>query len=229
MLRTFCSLKVILILSLLFLSEIQLMWAEDDFQYWSKYEVSKAFGSRFEIFYNPEFRLRDDASDFFYHEHRQGLRFKPSQYLTLSFNYLFSRNQPYRGQPLWEHRGELDVTPQASFGRFHFSVRGRAELRQVQGSSGEAEWRFRIQPGVAYKAQLFGHQFKPYVMNDLFYDVERDAWNQNRLYLGASFPLGKIKSVQPSIDFYYMLQSQRSVRDDWNSNHIFGTKFSLRL
>ncbi|MBI1977696.1 MAG: DUF2490 domain-containing protein [Candidatus Omnitrophica bacterium] len=215
------------VLTSLFLSP--LVWARDDFQYWSKYEISKELGPQFEVFYNPEFRLRDNASDFFYHEHRQGLRFKPSKYLTLSFNYLFARNQPQHGQPLWEHRGELDVTPKLDWGRLNFSVRGRAELRQVQGSSGEAEWRFRIQPGIAYRAKLLGYQFKPYVSNDLYYDVERDAWNQNRLYLGVSFPLGKFKGVRPSMDFYYMLRSQQNIRDDWNSNHIFGTKFSVRM
>ena len=222
-------LYIFLILASFFFCETPFARARDDFQYWSKYEVSKELGPKFEIFYNPEFRIRDHASDFFYHEHRQGLRFKPSKYLILSFNYLFARNQPTHGQPLWEHRGELDVTPQMSFGRFRFSVRGRTELRQVQGSSGEAEWRFRIQPTISYQVQMFGYQFKPYVSNDLFYDVERDAWNQNRLYLGVSFPLAKLGGFRPRIDFYYMLQSQRSVRDDWNSNHIFGTKFGLRL
>ena len=204
-------------------------WAEDDFQYWSRYEISKEFGPYFEAFYNPEFRLREDASDFFYHEHRQGLRWKPSKYLTVGAHYLFARNQGTRGQPKWEHSGELDVTPKISLGRFNFSVRGRAELRQVQGSSGEEEWRFRIQPGIVYQAKVFGYQFKPYISSDLFYDVERDAWNQNRAYLGASFPLHQLKSVRTSIDFFYMLQSQRSVRDDWSSNHIFGTKFTVQL
>ena len=227
---TLRSLYIFLISGLFFLSvDRHLAWARDDFQYWSRYEISKELGSQFEVFYNPEFRVRDDASDFFYHEHRQGLRFKPSKYLTLGFNYLFARNQPQRGQPLWEHSGELDVTPQISFGNFYFSARGRAELRQVQGSSGEVEWRFRIQPTMAYQVKMFGYQFKPYISNDLFYDVERDAWNQNRFYLGASFPLGKFKDFRPSIDFYYLLQSLRSVRGDWNSNHIFGTKFSLRV
>ncbi|MBI4367988.1 MAG: DUF2490 domain-containing protein [Candidatus Omnitrophica bacterium] len=204
-------------------------WARDDFQHWSKYEISKGLGSQFEIFYNPEFRLRDDASDFFYHEHRQGLKWKPSKFLNFSFNYLFARNQGKSGQPKWEHRGELDVTPNISLGRWNFSVRGRVELRQIQGSSGEEEWRFRIKPGISYHAELFGYHFKPYVENDLFYELERDAWNQNRVYIGASFPLGEAKGIRPSIGFYYMLQSQRSVREDWNSNHIFGTKFSVKL
>ncbi|MBI4372360.1 MAG: DUF2490 domain-containing protein, partial [Candidatus Omnitrophica bacterium] len=163
-----------------FLGYGRAVWAEDDFQYWSKYEISKEVGSDFEIFYETEFRLSEDASDFFYHEHRQGLKWKPSRYLHFSFNYLFARNQGRKGQPQWEHRGELDVTPKITAGPWNFSVRGRAELRQVQGSSGEEEWRFRIKPAVSYKAKLFNYQFQPYLTNDLFYDLERDAWNQNR-------------------------------------------------
>ena len=65
------------------------VWAEDDFQYWSKYEISKAINSEHEIFYSPEIRFRDDASDFFYHEHRLGLRFKQLENLGIGLHYLF--------------------------------------------------------------------------------------------------------------------------------------------
>ncbi|MBI3999353.1 MAG: DUF2490 domain-containing protein [Candidatus Omnitrophica bacterium] len=218
-----------LLVGLFFLQRAFVVYAKDDFQYWSKYEISKEIGEYFEVFYEPEFRLRDDAGDFFYHEHRQGLKWKPLRYLSFSFNYLFARNQGKKGQPQWEHRGELDVTPKITLGHWNFSVRERAELRQVQGSSGEGEWRFRIRPAISHKTELFGYQFQPYLTNDLFYDLERDAWNQNRASVGIIFPLGRWKVAQPSVDFYYMLQSQRSVRDDWSSNHIFGTKFSVKL
>ena len=218
-----------LFLSVFFLQNVFVAYANDDFQYWSKYEISKSIGEQFELFYQPEFRIRDNATDFFYHEHREGLKWKASKFLDFSFNYVLVRNQGSKGQPKWENRGEIDLTPKVDYGKWNFSVRGRMELRQVEGSSGEEEWRFRIRPGVSYKAKLFGYQFQPYLTNDLFYDLEHDAWNQNRASGGIVFPLRKWKGVHPSIDFYYMLQHQRSVRDDWSSNHIFGTKFSIKL
>ena len=203
-------------------------WAKDDFQYWSGYEFAKELGSQFELFYAPEFRVRENASEVFYHEHKQGARWKPSKYFEFGLNYLFARNKPAKGSPRWEHRGELEATPKISFGRWNLSVRGRTELRQVQGSSGEWEWRFRLRPKIAYKLNLRRYTITPYISDEIFYDVERDAWNQNRAVAGVVFPLGKLKWVQPSIDFYYMLQHNRSIRDDWNQNHIFGTKFTLR-
>ena len=203
--------------------------ARDDFQYWGTFEVAKALGSSWEVFFLPELRARDGASELFYHEYRQGVRWKPSKYFHTSFNYLLVRNEPRRGEPLWEHRGELDLMPKASLGRWEASLRGRIAFGEVQGSSGEEEWQFRLGSRLSYQAKLFGYQFRPYVFHDLFYDVERDSWNQNRIFIGIDFPLGEWKGVKPSFGAYYLLQSVRSVRDDWNSNHIFGTKLTLRL
>ncbi len=204
--------------------------ANDSFQYWSGYEFAKELGPKFEIFYNPEFRTRDDARGIFFHFHRFGLKWKPSKYLQTGVNYFIARTQPLRrGQPLYENRLELDLMPKYAFRSFNFSLRARTELRQVQGSSGEEEWRFRLRPQIAYNTKCFGHKIAPYISDEIFYDVERDAWNQNRMTAGIGIPIGKWKGIGTNLDIYYMLQSNRSVRDEWSSDQIFGTKFTVRL
>ena len=143
-------------------------------------------------------------------------------------NYLFVRNES-TGKVREEHTGELDITPKTTTGPFDLSVRGRIALRAIQGSSQEQEWQFRIMPKIAYPTQLAGHKLTPYLADDLFYDDTQDAWNQNRTYLGFNFPVGKYEGVGVSIDLYYMAQSLRSPRKDWNSNHILGTKLTLQF
>lgn len=203
------------------------VFARDDFQSWNSIEISKRFGAQWEVFFLPEIRIRDDASDLFYHEYRQGVRWKPSKYLQVGLNYLFVRNES-SGKPLEEHAGELDVTPKATVGRFNLSVRGRLALRAIQGSSGEQEWQVRLMPKVACPTTLAGHPITPYVADDLFYDYTRDAWNQNRLFLGATIPLGRSRGLEVATDVYYMLQHQLGPRD-WKSNHILGTRVSVRF
>ncbi len=203
-------------------------FARDDFQSWDTLELSKRFGSQWELFFLPEIRIRHDAGQLFYHEYRQGIRWKPSTHLQISVNYLFARNAS-SGKTREEHTGELDITPKATVGPVDASLRWRLALRTIQGSSGEQEWQFRVMPRLAYPTQLAGHKLVPYIADDLFYDYTRDAWNQNRLFLGVSVPLGTSLGADVGVELYYMLQNLLGARRDWSSNQILGTKLNVRF
>lgn len=212
----------------LVLSHTPVTWARDDFQSWNTLELSKRVGPRWELFFLPEIRIRDDAGELFYHEYRQGVRWKPSQSLQVGLNYLFVRNES-SGKPREEHTGELDVTPNVTVARLKLSVRGRLALRTIQGSAGEQEWQLRLMPKMAYSIQVAGRTITPYLADDVFYDYTRDAWNQNRLFLGVTVPVGTSGNAEMGMDVYYMLQSQLGSRRDWSSNHVLGTKLSVKF
>lgn len=216
------------VVAVVFVSAAGVCWARDDFQSWNTIELSKRLGPQWEVFFLPEIRLRDDAGEFFYHEYRQGVRYKPSKHWHVGLNYLFVRNES-SGKPLEEHTGELDLTPKTTLGPLEVSLRGRLALRTIQGSAGEQEWQFRVMPKLAYPTRFAGHKFTPYVADDLFYDYTRDAWNQNRVFLGLAVPTGKALGAETTVDVYYMVQSQLGKRRDWSSNHIVGTKLSVRF
>ncbi len=213
---------------LVLFGQAQTGWAGDDFQVWETLELKKRVGNAWELFFLPEVRIRDDASDLFYHEYRQGVRFKPSKHLTLGLNHLFVRNES-SGKPRDEQTGELDVTPRAVVGPLELSLRGRVALRTIQGSAAEQEFQIRLMPKIAYPTQWAGRKVSPYLANDSFYDYPTDAWNQQRTYLGVVIPLKEWKGVASSIDLYYMAQSQRSARKDWSTNHVLGTKLIVRF
>lgn len=159
----------------------------------------------------PEIRIQDDAGDYFYHEFRESIRYKPSQNLTIGANYLFARNAS-SGKPRDEHSAELEVTPKVTAGPFDLSLRGRVSLRTIERSAGEQEFQIRLLPKIAYPTQCAGHKVTPYIGNDFFYDFTAEAWNQHRTFLGMVVPLGEWKGITTNIDMYYMIQSQRSAR-----------------
>src|SRR3989338_3621860 len=90
------------ITGLRFLGHVPVVWANDDFQTWHSLELSKRFGSAWDILFLPEIRIRDNARELFYHEYRQGVRWKLSKPLQLGLNYLFVRNES-SGKPREEH------------------------------------------------------------------------------------------------------------------------------
>ena len=198
-----------------------------DFQAWSTLQITKQLGPEWETFFLPEVRIRDNASEVFYNEFRQGVRWRQSKNLTLGLNYLYARNES-SGKPLQEHTGELDVTPKVDLGPFLLSLRGRLARRAFEGKS-KREWQIRFKPKIAYPIQLPGRTITPYIADDLYYDFTQAAWNQNRLFLGATVPLGKSTEMKVNVELYYMLQSQRRARKLWITNSILGTKLTVRF
>ena len=198
-----------------------------DFQVWSTFQITKQLGPEWEIFFLPEVRMRENASELFYNEFRQGVRRHQSKNLTLGLNYLYARNQS-SGKPLQEHTGELDVTPKIDLGPFVFSLRGRLARRALEGKP-KSQWQIRFRPKLAYPIQVPGRTITSYIADDLYYDFTQDAWNQNRLFLGAIVPLGKSTEIKVNIELFYMLQSLRRARNIWSNNSILGTKLSVRF
>lgn len=216
-------------LAVVLLGGIRWARAGDDFQSWHTVELRKSLNPSWELFFMPEARIRDDSSELFYHEYRQGIRFSPSPHWTLGLNYLFIRSENAAGKHGDEHTGELDVTPKTTLGPLQLSMRWRLALRTIEGSSGEQEVQMRFNPKVAYPTQLGDWTLTPYVADDLFYDYTRDAFNQNRLYIGVSLPLGQLRGAKTALDLYYMLQHQLGPRRDWNSNQVLGTKLTIQF
>ena len=121
------------------------------------------------------------------------------------------------------------MTPKARLGPFDLSLRGRIALRSIEHSAGEQEYQIRLMPKIATPTQIVGHKVTPYIADDLFYDYTRDAWNQNRFFVGFVVPLWDSSGVRVSSDFYYMHQVVLGKRRDWSSNHILGTKLSVQF
>ncbi|GEM_PF-395770 len=203
--------------------------AKDDFQIWDSLDVRKNLGPHWELFFAPQIRVRDDASDLFYHEYRQGIRWK-SPHLQVGVNYLFVRNTSASISKVnEEHTGELDVTPKTTIQGVNLSLRGRLSMRTIQRSAGEQEWQIRLMPKIAYPLKLGTYTVTPYAADDLFYEYTRKAWNQNRVFLGVVLPLHTTKTTKLTLDCYYLLQSVLGSGHDWSSNHIFGTTIGLEF
>jgi hypothetical protein len=203
--------------------------AEDDFGYWSAYDISAPLTEKFRVYYAPQLRWREDWNDFYYHEHRWGLTQALNPNLKSDYSYLFTRMEPRTGPYFNENRGTVDLTPSYPWGDYVFSLRGRVELRQVEGSSADLEWRFRIKPGISTNVEALGRDLKLYADYEFFYEDKKSEWNQNRATGGVQIPLGDLRNAKVSFDVFYLFKTNRTVREDWTSEQILGTKLSLKF
>ncbi len=198
--------------------------ASDDLQYWSSYNFTKKIGPGSRIIYEPELRLRSDASDLYHHEHRVGVQQKLTDIYTLGVHYVTVRTQKLSGIWQAENRGELDLVGRWNWQTLRVSLRGRAELRYVENDGKDELWRFRIRPHMAYPMKCGKIDVTPFISDDVFYDADAGAWNQNRFYAGVTFPIKKEGALAVNLDVYYMLENKRSAAGDWSANHVIGTK-----
>jgi len=89
-----------------------------------------------------------------------------------------------------ENRITLGVTPQARpIGGLLLSDRNRVEFRWVDGAYSS---RYRNRVGVDYVTKVSSVRLTPYAQAEFFYDITKDAWNEERYTLGIEWPYRRI-------------------------------------
>jgi hypothetical protein len=81
--------------------------------------------------------------------------------------------------------------------------------------------RLRFYTRLTANAKICDLKLKPFIAEEPFWDTKYDAFSQNRLYLGSTFPLSeKVEFV-----ISYMRQDLKGK----DTNHIIYTGFNLKF
>jgi len=203
-------------------STVKFSYAEQDAELWNSVAIKFKLNDKTSLIIEPKFQSRDDASDFYYWESVQGLKYKLHKNVDVGLFYLYADKQSTGGVWTKENRGRAEVTLKETFGSFKISDRNRYEYRVVGGSE-KTRYRNRIQ--IARPLEFKGHKLTPYVSNEFFYDNKDHAYNQNR----ATFGINKKINDTLTAGAYFLLQTTRSGGGDWGQTNVFGTKMSFSL
>ena len=99
-----------------------------------------------------------------------------------------------------ENRVTLGITPQARpFGGLLLSDRNRVEFRWVNGAYSS---RYRNRIGADYGTKVGSVRLTPYAQAEFFYDITKQAWNEERYTLGVEWPYRRLLKLST----YYTLQ-----------------------
>jgi len=213
--------KLFLLLFLAVGFNVNSVMAEDDLEYWSAYTFNIKLSDKLYFKVNPQFRIKDDVSDFYYFETVQGFKHKTHKNLELGLYYLYSEEDKSDGSTDKENRLRVEATLKKPWGKFKFSDRNRYEYRDINGKP-KSRYRNRIK--IERDVVLWEHKITPYIANEFFIDFRDDEFNQNRGAIGFS---KKIRE-NVKIDISYLLKSKRS-GSDWNETHVIGTSLSIDL
>ena len=104
---------------------------------------------------------------------------------------------------------------------FGFDWRFRTEIRTFEQDADANHLCFRLYARLTANIKIGELDLKPFVADEPFYDTKRDAFSQNRFYLGSTVPLSdKVEFV-----ISYLRQDLKGR----GTNHILNTGFNLRF
>ena len=193
--------------------------ADDDWEYWSRYEVEWKAGDTIQFRLKPEIRFREDLSAHYYTHVEIGMDWKIRGWLVLA-PYYRHISQQSKGDWKTEKRPEADATLAWKIGRVALTDRNRLEYR-IKNDDETFRYRNRLWakspvPGPAGMQAFLGEE--------IFYDLDIDEINKNRVYagLGATLPGGL------AADIYYIMDSSKKT-DEWSRINILATALKYRF
>jgi hypothetical protein len=188
--------------------------AENDWQYWSQYEVSISVNDNVDLKVKPEFRYKDDFRDYYYSHIEAGLDWKVKDWFIGGAYYRYINEEKNDDWQI-ENRPHLDATFKWKFSSLSLSDRNMVEYHIKE----DKEF-FRYRNKLTIKFPKFtSFNIQPYIAEEPFYDFDVDEWNKNRLYGGVDFKI--VQNLTGSV--YYILESSKS-GDDWNEVNVLATK-----
>jgi len=187
-----------------------------DFQFWStagaSVDLSKNWGATFE----EEFRFGDNAGHLYYHHSDLGFVYRGlANWASFGFGYRQVFEEDSSSEWRYENQPYLNATLSGNFFGLDVSDRSRLEYRDREVQ--EDTWRYRNKVTVKVPVALTPLKLQPYFAEEVFLNLEGEAFSKNRIYSGFSINLTeKIKG-----EIYYLLQSTKS-GDNWKDINVLG-------
>jgi len=212
---------LVTVIAVLLIGEICFTFDDGDFQYWSTAKFSFDIDKDRTFTFGEEFRLGDDAGDFYRHHSDIGFVYKSlADWIDLGFNYRKVFEKDSKGKWRQENQPHLNVTLKGKLLGLDLSDRSRFEYRDRENK--KDLWRYRNKVTVKLPLELTSLKLQPYLADEVFINFDEEDFNKNRLYSELSLKLSKnIKG-----EVYYLWQSSES-GGDWKALNVLGTQLKF--
>ncbi len=206
--------------TVLFLSGIPQAFAKDDWEYWPAINMGKDLNEKINLGISLQSRFKNDMNKVYYGGAQLASAFKLNECFSLTPSYCFIKYDS-KGHFEEEHRYILDAGFSWKTEKMQLGQRSRFEYRNLPASDG---WRYRCRFKAGFPLKLYTRSLKPYFSEEIFYDERKNEFNQNRFSLGTVLKINE----RVSLDFYYLLRSDKK-GNDWSNRNALGTSINLKF
>ncbi|PIP20269.1 MAG: hypothetical protein COX40_05695 [Candidatus Omnitrophica bacterium CG23_combo_of_CG06-09_8_20_14_all_40_11] len=215
--------KIIFLIMLLFIS-ISItgpVFAERDWEYWSRYSFEAPLSKQISYLIKPEWRFKKDMGSQYLFKLEQAIAFKVNKFLELAPYYVWQENKTSAGYDKSD-LFYLDVTGKMPLKEF-FDLKIIDRLRyQYNFDKALTFWRNSMRLTKAFKVGKI--ELSPFIEDETFYDTKQDKFNENWASAGISLALNKHLNIGVS----YLLDTKKK-GDDWSYANVLVTSMSLKF
>lgn len=198
--------------------------AHTDNKYHSEFVLKHKLNDKFDLFFNPEVRFKNDMGNGYYQQYRLGTTFHVHKYLDLTGAYRFVEQKDTKSD--WSNSDmqyiELIAAPKIKLSGFNLSDANKIEYRFLENS--RDRWVYRNLVTAAYPSKIFGFEWTPYISNEIYYDFEIDKMNLNWATAGANKKINK----NLTLGLYFRNEASRvGSTAKWVTNYILGSNVTV--
>ena len=215
--------KIISFMGLLFmgLNIAGSVFAERDWEYWSRYSFESPITKEISYLIKPEWRIKDDMTDRYLFKLEQAIAFKLNKFLEIAPYYVWQEAKS-SGKVDRSDLAYLDMTGKIPLKKI-FELKIIDRLRYQYNFDKELTiWRNSTRITKAFK--LGKLEISPFIEDEIFYDTEQDKLNENWASTGISLVINKYANIGIS----YLLDTKRK-GNDWSYANVLVTSFSLKF
>ena len=215
--------KIIFLITLLFISLniTTPVFAERDWEYWSRYSFEAPITKRISYLIKPEWRIKDDMTDKYLFKLEQAVAFKIGKFLELAPYYVWQEAKT-SGKVDRSDLVYFDTTAKIPLKNF-FDIKIIDRLRYQYNFDKELTV-FRNSSRLTKSFKIKSFEVSPFIEDEIFYDTKLDKLNENWVSLGVSFTLNKNSNIGVS----YLLDTKKK-GNDWTYANVLVTSFSLKF
>ncbi|MCX5709803.1 MAG: DUF2490 domain-containing protein [Candidatus Omnitrophica bacterium] len=195
-----------------------------DFQVWNTDVEEMKLNKTSKLVFEQEFRLGNNASDFYYQHYDIGYVYDVNKHLNVGLGYRYIKEMQNKSFRV-ENEPYLVATLFWDLAGFKFDSRNRFEYRTYDYNKVDSG-RYRNKITMKFPWKFTKIEIQPYLSDEIFVRFNGTDLNQNRAYAGLSFLI--TKNLRGEV--YYMLQSTKnyiSTGSTWTDANVLGTKLKL--
>lgn len=198
---------------ILLLNSVDSLFANQDWEYWSKYSFEKAWGRRISFSLEPQFKFKNSFKNYYYSKTYLGISYKLNKFIRLKGYYAYKTKKDktgWRGTDLLY----LDTVLKFNLKDVDLSNRFRGEY-----DFDKREWVYRNR--VKFEMNFY-ESIIPFIQEEIFYSFLSHQFEENRFSVGCTV---KILSWT-SFSGEYMLNSKR-ITSSWRSANVLVTSLNF--
>jgi len=196
------------------------IFASEDSQTWNSIALSGNITKNLKLKIGEEYRHGDNMTTLYYQHTDFGFSYKVLPWLSTGVNY---RNI-YEVKHNWMHEKRPQFNLAFTYKIANVKLKDRSRLEYRIRSKKDSVFRYRNAFTISYKIKFTAFSLSPYLADEIFYDIDENELNRNRIYAGFSISLYKHFSIRLS----YVRQADKKNNIWYNKNAMalnLGYKF----